>query len=227
MAEKKERAEQKEQMVRRRFLKQAGLGTAALAASGPLLRQAPLLQEAQAAGVSNRRAIVFLLGDTLIPSEPDDPGYKDFEWYGITEEAMKRLSGISDENFEAFNQASKSFFEEKCFLDLDANQRAEYLNLIIDGGSFTDKELLKKLQSVYRLVRIRVFSLFYQNFPEHFLPRDAKGIPILRPGDQHQITNPNTPNLVTAWDTTGFKGPLRWEEEEERRAFFKKVRWKE
>ena len=220
-------SEKSERMVRRKFLKEAGLGTAAIAASGSLFQQASLLQEVQAAGMSNRQAIVFLLGDTLIPSEPGDPGYRDMEWYGITEEAMKRLSDISDENFEVFNLECRSFFEQKSFLDLDENQRAEYLNLIIDGDRFTDKEMLKKLQSVYRRARARIFSLFYQNFPEHTVPRDVHDVPILRPGDNHQITNPNTPNLVTAWDTTGFKGPLNWDEEEERRSFFKKVRWQE
>ena len=219
--------EKSESMVRRKFLKQAGLGTAAIAAAGSLLPQAPLGQEVQAAGMSNRQAIVFLLGDTLIPSEPDDPGYRDMEWYGITEEVMKGLGDISDEDFETFNRESKSLFEENSFLDLDEDQRAEYLNLIIDGGRFADKQLLGKLQSIYRKARARIFSLFYRNFPELAVPRDVHDVPIVRPGDNHQITNPNTPNLVTAWDTTGFKGPLLWEEEEERRALVKKIRWQE
>ena len=219
--------EKSESMVRRKFLKQAGLGTAAIAASGSLLRQAPLSQEVQAAGMSSRQAIVFLLGDTLIPSEPGDPGYREMEWYGITEEVMKGLGDTSDEDFETFNRESKGLFEGKSFLDLDEDQRTDYLNLIIDGGRFADKQLLGKLQSVYRKVRARIFSLFYRNFPEHVVPRDVHDVPIVRPGDNHQITNPNTPNLVTAWDTTGFKGPLRWEEEEERRSFLKKVRWQE
>jgi hypothetical protein len=48
-------------------------------------------------------------------------------------------------------------------------------------------------------------------------------MPILKAGDKHQITNPNTREIVTGWDIAGFKGPLSWEEEEEQRAKFKKV----
>ena len=155
--------EKSESMVRRKFLKQAGLGTAAIAAAGSLLPQAPLGQEVQAAGMSNRQAIVFLLGDTLIPSEPDDPGYRDMEWYGITEEVMKGLGDISDEDFETFNRESKSLFEENSFLDLDEDQRAEYLNLIIDGGRFAE-QLLGKLQSVYRKAGPESSRFFIETF---------------------------------------------------------------
>ena len=219
--------EQSEGMVRRKFLKQAGLGTAAVAASGSLFRQMPLSQELQAARMSSRQAVVFLLGDTLIPSEPGDPGYREMEWYGITGEVMKGMGDLSDEDFETFNRESSRFFAGKSFLDLDESQRAEYLNRIIAGDGFSDGQLLDTLQSLYRRARVRIFSLFYRNFPEHLVPRDVQDVPIARPGDDHQITNPNTPNLVTAWDTTGFRGPLRWEEEEERRAFFKQVHWQE
>ncbi|MBI4463424.1 MAG: GMC family oxidoreductase, partial [Acidobacteria bacterium] len=41
--------------------------------------------------------------------------------------------------------------------------------------------------------------------------------------DTHQITNPNTKQLVTGWDVAGFKGPMEWEEEEQRRAMMKKA----
>jgi hypothetical protein len=33
--------------------------------------------------------------------------------------------------------------------------------------------------------------------------------------------------LVTGWDIAGFAGPLSWEEEEERRAKYKKINWEE
>jgi hypothetical protein len=52
-------------------------------------------------------------------------------------------------------------------------------------------------------------------------------MPLLKPGDLHQITNPNTKQLVTAWDQIGFVGSLTWEEEERRRNFVKKFHWHE
>jgi hypothetical protein len=32
---------------------------------------------------------------------------------------------------------------------------------------------------------------------------------------------------VTGWDVAGFRGPLTWEEEERRRAYYKKIDWVE
>ena len=46
---------------------------------------------------------------------------------------------------------------------------------------------------------------------------------IIAVGDRHQITNPNTEEIVTGWDIAGYKGPLRWEEEEQYRAVMKKM----
>ena len=69
--------------------------------------------------------------------------------------------------------------------------------------------------------------VYYQNYPEHRIPRDSDDVPILAPGDTHQITNPNTTRLFTGWDLSSFHGPLTWEEEERRRAYYKKIDWSE
>jgi len=83
------------------------------------------------------------------------------------------------------------------------------------------------LQRVYRNTRRRVLTLYYSNFPEHEWPRDKTGAAILQPGDQGQITNPNTKQLITAWDQVGYFGSLTWEEEERRRNLMKKIHWHE
>ena len=137
------------------------------------------------------------------------------------------LQGVTDAELQTFNASSGSLFGGKAFLELGEEQRAEYLNAIIDGQKIADKKVLATLQKVYRLYRVRVLTVFYQNFPEHKVKRDAQGMPILEPGDQHQIINPNTKNLVTGWDVANFRGPLSWEEEEARRTRFKRGHWHE
>jgi hypothetical protein len=170
----------------------------------------------------DRRAIFAALGDTLIPTDPGDPGYRSLEAYQITEEVMKGLTALGDADLEAFARGSGAFFEGRDFLQLTEAQRADYLRLVIDGSKFADKPQLRVLQRVYRQTRARVFDLFYRNYPEHVIPRDQRGVPILKPGDRHQVTNPNTKRVMTGWDLAGFKGPMSWEEEEAARARFKK-----
>ena len=177
--------------------------------------------------LKRRHAIFAALGDTLIPTDPGDPGYRSLERYNITAEVMKGLTEIADDNIESFNKGSAAFFDGRDFLQLTESQRAAYLRLIIDGTKFTNKAELKNLQGVYEQTRSRVFTVFYQNYPENVIPRDQQGAPILKRGDKHQITNPNTKEIVTGWDIAGFKGPLTWEEEEERRAKFKKIDWQD
>ncbi|MGH9901225.1 MAG: twin-arginine translocation signal domain-containing protein [Pyrinomonadaceae bacterium] len=174
----------------------------------------------------NRREILFALGDTLIPSAPGDPGYKDLEWYGITEEVNRRLDELPDDDLGLFNTSSVAGFKKK-FTELSEGQRADYFNLILQTGGFKDEALQKRLREVYDQSREAVFTVYYQNFPESHWPRDANRVPLLRPGDEHQITNPSTPEIVTGWDVAGYAGPLTWEEEERRRNFFKKIRWQE
>src|SRR5947208_69872 len=54
----------------------------------------------------NRRAILFAIGDTLIPSAPGDSGYRDLERYGITEEINRRLDEFPDADLEFFDKSS-------------------------------------------------------------------------------------------------------------------------
>jgi choline dehydrogenase-like flavoprotein len=205
------------EITRREFAKQAVVSTTLLAgaASGTLafgsVDQPPR---------DLAHAVVAELGGLFIPSRPADPGYKELEKYGITKYVMQNLPAGA---VEAFNSAAKQFFEGKAFLELGEKQREQYLELIIDGSKIADAELRTRLQTFYRGARARILSVYYQNYPEHEVKRNAQGEPILKPGDTHQITNPNTKQIVTGWDIAGFKGPLDWEEEERRRAIAKKT----
>lgn len=174
----------------------------------------------------DRRAILFAIGDTLIPSVPGDPGYKDLEWYGITAEVERRIENVTDEELKLFNEASTPLFGKK-FTELSEVDRAQYLHRIIAATGFADKVLHEKLMTVYTSTREAVFLTYYQNFPQDRWPFDSMGVPLLKPGDIHQITNPNTYEIPTGWDLAGYPGPLTWEEEERRRNFFKKIRWQE
>lgn len=199
----------KEKASRREFLK---TGWIAIATVIPTLDRAEG-RTPQSAKV-NRHAIFAALGDTIIPTDPDDPGYRTLEPYGITEEVMKGLEAIRDAYLEIFNAASADLFGGKSFLELTEVQRADYLKLIIAGSRFKDKAQLRILQMVYRQTRTRVFTVFYQNFPENVIPSD-------------ESADPNSEKLVTGWDIVGFKGPLTREEEEARREKFKKIGWHE
>jgi hypothetical protein len=212
---------EKKRVSRREFLKRSGGGSVALTAAAPSLGFGGGEQESASL---DRHAIFAALGDTLIPTDPGDPGYKSLERYKITEEVMKGLNTIPDADLEAFNGGSAAFFAGRDFLHLTESQRADYLRLIIDGSKFDDKARLRTLQRVYRQTRTRVFTVFYQNYPENIIPRDQSGVPILKPGDRHQITNPNTRQIVTGWDVSGFKGPMTWEEEESRRVINRRLR---
>lgn len=205
---------------RRDFLKVTGAGSIALlAVSSPVL--ASSAAGVQEEPVSARHALFAALGDTLIPTEPNDPGYRSLERYKITEEVMKGLEAVKDSDLEAFDKGSEAFFG-KSFVALTQEKRAEYLRLVIDGSKFTDKAQVKVIQRVYRQTRARVFTIFYQNFPENVVARDDNGIPIVKAGNVHQITNPNTRRIVTGWDIAGFGGPFTWEQEVERRQKYKK-----
>ncbi len=179
-----------------------------------------------AAGPPARRDIVAAIGDLLIPSAPGDPGYKDLEPYHITDEVMKALPGVGDAEATLWNETSKAKFG-KTFLELTGEQRAQYARQVIDGSVSDDPKAVERLKRVFRNTRRRIVTLYYANFPEHEWPRDRNGMPILKPGDTHQITNPNTTKIVTGWDQSGFFGPLTWEEEERRRNLMKAIHWHE
>lgn len=211
-----------EQKVSRRdFIKTTGLGATATAAVLGTTQQA----SAAALLDVDRAAIVSAIGDTLIPSDPGDPGYRTLEPYNITAEVLKELD-VSDEDLALFNSQTQALFSGKAFVQLGDTERTSYFDSVFGGTKF-EKETGQKLQRVVRRVRQRVFQVFYSNYPEHALPRDSKGVPMLPAGDTHQITNPNSGALVTGWDIAGFMGPLTWAEEERRREFVKKIDWKE
>jgi hypothetical protein len=212
---------EKKRVSRREFLKRSGGGSVALTAAAP---SPGFGRSEQEFATLDRHAIFAALGDTLIPTDPGDPGYKSLERYKITEEVMKGLNTIPDADLEAFNGGSAAFFAGRDLLHLTESQRADYLRLIIDGSKFDDKARLRTLQRVYRQTRTRVFTVFYQNYPENIIPRDQSGAPILKPGDKRQNTNPNTRHIVTGWDVSGFKGPMTWEEEESRRVMNRRLR---
>jgi len=210
---------------RRKFLKksvEAMIVTPALLGSAAWVSTA---SPAQAQDATDRLQILASLGDTLIPSAAGKPGFKSLQSYGIAEEVNKSLTALEDELFVTFNQASARFFEGRTFIELSEEDRARFLRRIISGTDFTDQTLHQKVHRLYKLVRITVFRGFYSNFPQGKIPRDARGIPILKSSELHQITTPNTPELVTGWDIAGYRGPLTWEQEEKQRAEVQKIHW--
>ena len=205
-------------ITRREFAKQAVASTAMLigAASGTTVLASTADQPHDLP-----HSVVAQLGTLFVPSRPGDPGYRELEPYGITDYVMKDLD-LPDNAAETFNNAAREHFDGKAFLDLDEKQREQYLEMIIDGSKIADAEQRARLQTFFRGARARILSVYYRNYPEHEVKRNAQGEPILKPGDLHQITNPNTKKIVTGWDIAGYKGQLTWEQEEEARAAAKK-----
>src|SRR5689334_23622391 len=94
----------KSKVSRRDFIKRSGAGSSAITGIGPGLTFGK--GETTQASQLDRHAMFAALGDTLIPTDPGDPGYKSLEPYKITEEVMKQMGGLTDADLEAFNQAS-------------------------------------------------------------------------------------------------------------------------
>ncbi|MBI2816811.1 MAG: twin-arginine translocation signal domain-containing protein [Acidobacteria bacterium] len=228
---------------RREFLKETGAGAVGVGVALPFAASA-VVDYTQAVAV-DRKQLVAALADTIIPTANGYPGYRRLEQYGITDEVLKGLTGIRPDEYNTFNAAAQEFFP-KPFLDLNELDRAAFLEIVADsfppqtwdagstkqskGASaqlYTklNKDVVEKIQKVFRMTRLRVLTIFYQNFPENKIARDKNRIPILRPGDTHQILDPNTPVLVTGWDVANFRGPLSWQEEESRRAKWMKIHW--
>lgn len=201
---------------RRAFVKTVGVAAAAVA----------VVKTGALAAPANRALVVAAIGDVLIPSDPGDPGYRDLETFKITEEVLKALPGVEEPEVTLWNDTPKKKFGGKTFLELNAEQRGQYMRSIVDGTA-ADEPTVQRLRRVYRNTRRRILTLYYSNYPEHQWPRDSNGMPILKPGDQHQITNPNTVQLITGWDQSRFHGPLTWEEEERRRNLMKPIHWHE
>lgn len=198
---------------RRKFVEAVALGVGGIA----------LTPRQSEAAIEERLKILAALGETIIPSDPGDPGFKELEPHRITEEVNKSLRPLKDEVFVRFNDAAKPFFGGRAFVELNDGERAEFLRKVVAGKEITDPAIRR----IYRFTRNTVLKVFYSNFPEHKIARDAKGVPILKPGDGelHQITVPNTKNLITGWDVAGYRGPLTWEQEQRMRADIEKVHW--
>src|ERR1700686_3222536 len=94
-----------DELNRREFVKTTVAGTAILASASA----SPL--EAAAAPMDPNKQIVSALGSVFVPSKPGDPGYKELEAHGITDFVMQKLE-VADA-LEAFNNASKQFFDGK------------------------------------------------------------------------------------------------------------------
>ena len=201
---------------RRHFLKKTALGSVALSSS---------VEAAQTAITADRLQVLAALGDTLIPSAVGKPGFRSMEPHGITAETNKGLRALADELFAEFNQAAREFFQDRTFVELEEDERARFLRKVIDGEDFADKRLHGRVRRLYRLVRIAAFRVFYSNFPDHKIVRNTRGEPVLNPGDLHQITVPDTPDLITGWDIAGYRGPLTWQQEEKMRADMRQIHW--
>ena len=194
-----------EEISRRDFLKETALGTLVFtAASSEVLSMA-----ATPSGVQQN--IVAALGDLFVPSAPGDPGYKELEKYGITDYVLKNLP-LEESLFKTFNETAKQFFEGKSFLELDDKQKEQYLGHILDAQKITDATARTQLLSFYRIARTQLLNVYYKNYPEHEVKHNPDGTIIFKPGDLHQITNPNTKEIVTGWDNAGYRGPMDWEE---------------
>ncbi len=213
---KKNRSAQSESgLSRREFVKQAGAASA--------VYWVPPGVGSLAEPAVQRLAIVSAMGDALIPSAAGDPGYQDLEAYGISQEVLKGLQGLSDDLLGALNRSSQGLFEGKSLVELEEKERERYLKAIIGGESFVDQGTLLKLQTAYKMLRLRILTVYYQNFTENRVPKDARGVPTTQ--DPHQISNPNTRELVTGWDVANYPGPVTWEEEERLRARMKNILW--
>src|SRR5215813_12905318 len=113
----------------------------------------------------NRQAILFAIGDTLIPSAPGDPGYRDLEYHGITDEINRRLEEFPDADLDTFNKSSAEQLGN-VFVLLQEAQRADYFNKIIAGGAVKEEARQTKLKETYAHIREIVFTVYYQNFPQ-------------------------------------------------------------
>ena len=156
----------KEKVSRRGFIKKGSVGTVAVAVAGVRSVSGQAAEATLPSGY-DRTQVMAKLGDTLIPSSPGDPGYKDLVIYNITAEILKGVGSIPDQDLAMLNSESAAHFEGKTFVELSESQRADYLNIIVDGVNISDSRVLDRLQGIYRLVRARVFIVYYQNYPQH------------------------------------------------------------
>jgi hypothetical protein len=176
------------------------------------------------------RDIVAALGDAIIPTDgPDYPGYARLEPQGISARVLSQLrfiDHVTPTDLAVFNQAAVSI-GGKTFLESDAAGRASWLEAVLapPPDLKLDAASLASAQKVLKTARERILTVFYRNFPYDTVDRDENGFPI--PNKPHEIFDLKKGNLVTGWDIAGYRGPLSWEEEEERRERFKKILWED
>jgi hypothetical protein len=210
--------------TRRQFLK----GTVTvLGAAVPIENLA-----AEPVPAADPRAIVAALGDTIIPTDGARyPGYKRLEASGISTQVLntlRHLDRVSLPDLTLFNTSAQPLLG-KTFVELDEAGRTSYVEALLTADSASNAKLdqatFTTLKKVTRLARDRILNVFYRNFPYDHVDRDENGFPISN--QPHEIFQIKTGNLVTGWDIAGYRGPLSWEEEEERRNHFKQIRWQE
>src|SRR5262245_44053706 len=127
---------------RRNFVKRTALG--AVAAAIP--------RATAALATADRKQVLSALGDTIIPSKPGDPGFRDLEAHGIVREVDKTLAAFKDQDFETFNQASASFFAGRSFVELGETERSEFLKMVSSGEKLEGRPDRQAIQRLYRLV---------------------------------------------------------------------------
>src|ERR1035437_6585419 len=174
--------------------------------------------------------VVAALGDVIIPTDGAMyPGYKRLEANGISArvlDQLRHLDRVTPADLSLLNDSARSF-PGKTLLDSDERGRVSYIETLFMPAesvqSTLDAGTIKSLQRILKLARDRILTVFYRNFPNDAVDRDENGVPI--PNKPHEIFDLRKVNLVTGWDIAGYRGPLSWEEEEERRDRFKKILW--
>jgi hypothetical protein len=176
---------------------------------------------AEAADVARPVDIVAALGDVVIPTDgPEYPGYRRLEAHGISNRVLNQLrfvDHVSPADLALFNESTAKV-TGRSFLESDAAGRASYLDTL-----FADPSADPAVQKVLKLARERILTMFYRNFPYDSIERDDHDVPI--PNKPHEIFDFKKGDLVTGWDIAGYRGPLSWEEEEQRRSRFQKILW--
>ena len=88
---------------RRKFLKEAGAASIGLGLSLPQLVAGETAGSKKPVGV-DRKLLVKMLADTIIPTAEGYPGYSRLEQYGITDEVLKGLQEIQQRDLNFFNE---------------------------------------------------------------------------------------------------------------------------
>lgn len=218
-----------EKDTRRQFLK----GTVSVIGGATLpIENLAAAPQATPVPAAEPRVIVAALGDTIIPSDGERyPGYRRLESSGISTQVLntlRHLDRVTPADLARFNTSAQTLYG-KTFVELDEAGRTAYLEALFAADSTPvsrlDPATVTAVQKTLKLARDRIFNVFYRNFPYDHVDRDENGAPI--PNAPHEIFQIKTGNLVTGWDIANYRGPLTWEEEEERRNHFKQIRWQE